>query len=136
MGRGVRQRLQQHRADGTASTTGNAVLYIVNIHDGALIRKIDTSRRGRPTHAERPGTPAVVDLDGDGMVDYVYAGDLFGNMWKFNFRRCEPGELGLRLLDGHRRRAVPLFVAKRRQRRTPADHRRARRWASAAAAKA
>lgn len=25
-----------------------------------------------------------VDIDGDGLVDYIYAGDLYGNMWQFN----------------------------------------------------
>ncbi len=29
-------------------------------------------------------TPALADIDGDGRVDRVYAGDLFGNMWAFD----------------------------------------------------
>ncbi|MBI5329679.1 MAG: hypothetical protein HZB71_03600 [Betaproteobacteria bacterium] len=30
-------------------------------------------------------TPTPVDIDNDGFVDYVYAGDLNGNMWRFDF---------------------------------------------------
>jgi len=30
------------------------------------------------------GTPRLVDLNGDGTIDRIYAGDLFGNMWAFD----------------------------------------------------
>src|SRR5690606_34144316 len=29
-------------------------------------------------------TPALVDIDGDRIVEYAYAGDLYGNLWKFD----------------------------------------------------
>jgi type IV pilus assembly protein PilY1 len=76
-------------ADAHQSTTGNAALYIVNIATGALIKKFDT----KTGTAQAPtgvtwdngmSTPALVDLDGDRTVDYAYAGDLYGNMWKFD----------------------------------------------------
>jgi Tfp pilus tip-associated adhesin PilY1 len=31
-------------------------------------------------------TPRPVDVDGDGVVDYVYAGDVKGNLWRFDLR--------------------------------------------------
>jgi type IV pilus assembly protein PilY1 len=76
-------------ADGAASTTGNAVLYIVNVETGQLLRKFDTGKgMGQdPKGIGRPNglaTPTLVDLDGDRIVDYAYAGDLFGNVWKFD----------------------------------------------------
>ena len=76
-------------ADGSASATGNAVLYIVDIETGALIRKIDTGvgMAQDPTGQNRPNglaTVAPVDLNGDYKIDAVYAGDLFGNLWKFD----------------------------------------------------
>jgi type IV pilus assembly protein PilY1 len=76
-------------ADGRASTTGNAVLYVVNLETGELIRKIDTTvgTADDPTGANRPNglsTPVLVDVDGDVDADYAYAGDIFGNVWKFN----------------------------------------------------
>lgn len=75
--------------DGNASSTGNAVLYIVDIETGALIRKLDTGvGMGKdPQGNSRPNgmaAPAVIDLDGDYIADAIYAGDLFGNMWKFD----------------------------------------------------
>lgn len=76
-------------ADGQASTTGDAVLYVVNLDTGALIKKITTSTgvAEDPTDQSRPNglaTVAPVDLQDDGKIDYIYAGDLFGNMWKFD----------------------------------------------------
>lgn len=31
------------------------------------------------------GSPSLVDLNGDGIIDYAYAGDLQGNLWRFKF---------------------------------------------------
>lgn len=31
------------------------------------------------------GTPALLDTNRDGVIDYVYAGDLQGNLWRFKF---------------------------------------------------
>ncbi|WP_052691956.1 pilus assembly protein [Teredinibacter purpureus] len=70
-------------ADGAASTTGNSVLYIVDLGTGAVIKKIDTGV-GSATTPNGMATPALVDVDNDYVVDYIYAGDLYGNMWKFD----------------------------------------------------
>ncbi len=64
-------------ADGNASTSGSAALYIVDIETGDLIRKIETNA-GSTTEPNGLGTPAVVDINSDGTADYVYAGDLQG----------------------------------------------------------
>ena len=79
-------------ADGNASTTGNAVLYILYIEDGASgwtssnWVKIDTGVGITVTNTTPNGlaTPTAVDVNNDGVVDYVYAGDLRGNLWKFD----------------------------------------------------
>ncbi|MGV3592522.1 MAG: pilus assembly protein, partial [Gammaproteobacteria bacterium] len=68
-------------ADGAASTTGYASLFIVDIETGELIRKIDTDV-GSTTTPNGLASPALVDADQDFVVDYIYAGDLRGNMWK------------------------------------------------------
>ena len=75
--------------DGSASTTGNAVLFVVDAANGNLLRKIDTGvgTAQDPTGLGRPNglaTVAPVDLDGDRRIDLVYAGDLFGNLWRFD----------------------------------------------------
>jgi len=83
------------KADGRASATGDAVLYIVNIQTGALIAKIDTmvgSSRD-PTGMSRNNglsTATPVDVNQDGIADYIYAGDLFGNVWKFDVTSATP----------------------------------------------
>ncbi|MGV3592654.1 MAG: pilus assembly protein, partial [Gammaproteobacteria bacterium] len=48
-----------------------------------LIRKIDTDV-GSTTTPNGLASPALVDADQDFVVDYIYAGDLRGNMWKFD----------------------------------------------------
>jgi type IV pilus assembly protein PilY1 len=65
--------------NGYASTNNKAVLYILDLN-GVIIRKIDTGAGGD----NGLSTPALVDVDNDEKVDYVYAGDLKGNMWKFD----------------------------------------------------
>ncbi|MFT7470806.1 MAG: type IV pilus assembly protein PilY1 [Kiritimatiellia bacterium] len=76
-------------ADGNASVTGNAVLYIVDIETGELIKKIDTltGAVGTPNGL---GTPLIIDSNGDLTIDYIYAGDLLGNIWKFNVEDANP----------------------------------------------
>jgi type IV pilus assembly protein PilY1 len=66
--------------NGYNSTSGGAFLYIVDIQNGSLIRKIAA---GPATGGNGLSTPALVDLNGDSIVDLAYAGDLAGNMWKF-----------------------------------------------------
>lgn len=78
-------------ADGAASTSGNAVLYIIDIETKA-VTKIDTGV-GMTSPADTPNglaKPAVVDYDGDYRIDYIYAGDLKGNMWKFDVTSGSP----------------------------------------------
>jgi len=90
----------------TVSQTGNAVLYVLHLDtDDTRIRaRLDTGHgfcqdprafsaplptgngcaegaRGR-TNALGPVT--AVDLDGDLIADLAYAGDLFGNLWRFD----------------------------------------------------
>lgn len=99
-------------ADGSASTTGYAYLYIVDIGTGALIKKISTGT-GSTTTPNALATPTLVDRDADGDVDYAYAGDLQGNMWKFdlcdenNQHVCASNANGWDLAYG----TTPLFVA-------------------------
>lgn len=76
-------------ADGNASATGHAVLYIVDIETGDLIKKIDTMA-GDVLTPNGLATPLLVDEDADSIVDYVYAGDLLGNMWKFDVTNVNP----------------------------------------------
>lgn len=96
--------------DGNVSTTGNAVLFIVDIETGTLIRKIDTGQgmTQDPLGQNRPNglsVPAPVDVDGDLIADYVYAGDLYGNLWKFDINSPTPASWGVSF------GGLPLFKA-------------------------
>jgi type IV pilus assembly protein PilY1 len=98
-------------AGGQKSSTGDAALYFVNISTGVIHRKIEipVGTEEDPLGFERPnglGTPAFVDLNGDTVVDYAYAGDLFGNLWKFDLRDGDKTKWEI-AFDG-----APLFVAK------------------------
>lgn len=88
-------------SDASRSTTGNAVLFIRDAATGAEVAKLDTGVGVGTTigSARRPAgatwdnglsTPAFVDINADRIVDYAYAGDLYGNMWKFDLRNASP----------------------------------------------
>lgn len=75
--------------DTSVSSTGKAALYVVDIEDGTLIKKISVPG-GSTTEPNGLATPAAVDFNGDVNVDYVFAGDLRGNMWKFDLTDASP----------------------------------------------
>jgi type IV pilus assembly protein PilY1 len=72
--------------------------------DGTLLKKIDTG--AGPCNGL--STPAVVDVDSDMAVDYVYAGDLRGNLWKFDLRDSNPANWDIAFKDSLSKPA-PLF---------------------------
>lgn len=105
-------------ADGSASTTGNAVLYIVFLDRAAGSKawvagtdyiKIDT-RTGSVGTPNGLATPSVIDVDGDGIADYIYAGDLRGNMWKFDV--SSTATTGWKSAFGTVILPLPLYTAK------------------------
>ncbi len=69
--------------DGTMGS-GQASLFIVNAQTGQLIREINTLS-GSVASPNGLSGPAAADIDDDNIIDYVYAGDLDGNIWKFDF---------------------------------------------------
>jgi type IV pilus assembly protein PilY1 len=75
--------------DGAASSTGHAVLFVLDAETGALRAKIDTLSGSTSTPNGLSGAIAV-DPSGDGIADVVYAGDLAGNMWKFDLSSSSP----------------------------------------------
>ena len=65
------------------NATGRAMLFILDAETGALVSKIDTAA-GTAASPNGLSAPAAIDSNGDGIVDLVYAGDLNGNLWKFD----------------------------------------------------
>ncbi len=68
------------------ASDSRAVLFIFDLATGNLIRKIDTGVAGDNGLA----TPGVFDSDNNGRIDTVYAGDLKGNVWKFDLSSTTP----------------------------------------------
>src|SRR5574343_144901 len=101
-------------ADGAASSTGNAVLYIVDIQTGNLIRKLDNmngyAESANGTTPNGMASPALVDYNDDNIVDFIYAGDLHGNMWKFDVSNTDPSLWAPAF--GSISSPTPLFTAK------------------------
>ena len=97
----------------TYSTTGHAVLYILFLEGGTDGKwtagtdfiKIDTGV-GSLAAPNGLATPNPVDYDGNDLVDYIYAGDLRGNLWKFDVSNADPSEWKI-ALNGN-----ALFTAK------------------------
>ena len=91
--------------NGYNSTNGHSVLYILDLSTGNIIKKLDTQVGGD----NGLSTPAVIDVDGDFIADYVYAGDLQGNLWKFDISSSDPSEWDIAFYDGTTPK--PLFRA-------------------------
>lgn len=62
---------------------GHAALFLINAKTGELIREFDTGS-GSTTSPNGLSSPSFLDTDGDGKKDVAYAGDIDGNLWKFN----------------------------------------------------
>lgn len=96
--------------NGYNSGGESAVLFVVDLSDGSLIRKINTgaspSVEGNPGFSNGLGSVFPVDLDGDFITDYIYAGDLYGNLWKFDLTAASAADWGTGF------NGSPLFTAR------------------------
>ncbi len=63
---------------------GHAVLYLIDALDGSLIKAIDTNVGDSTGKPNGLSSPSLWDSDHDGVKDTAYAGDIDGNLWKFN----------------------------------------------------
>jgi len=72
---------------GLGNPSGKAVLYILFINkgvDGGWASSDFVKIVADTSGSNGLATPVPFDSDGDGVVDVVYAGDLKGNLWKFD----------------------------------------------------
>ncbi len=83
------------------SGDGEAKLFILDIAGGADgtwdANDVIEITTGIGTPGDRNGlsTPQIADLDGNGTVDRVYAGDLYGNMWAFDLSSDSSSSWGI-----------------------------------------
>ena len=78
--------LDQDNSALTTDTTGNSI-YIVDSVSGSLLWHASRDGRDKDFAAMNYSIPArvrVVDVDGDGFTDRMYAGDMGGQVWRFD----------------------------------------------------
>ena len=93
--------------NGYNSANGDAALFVVDVLTGAVIKKI-VAPDNDDVNANGLGNIAVIDTNGDGLMDTVYGGDLLGNLWKFDLGASTASTWGVAFSN------TPLFVARDR----------------------
>jgi type IV pilus assembly protein PilY1 len=95
--------------NGVNSATNRAMLFVVDLASGAVLRKIDTGF-GSSSEANGMTNVVVTDVNRDGVADTVYGGDFQGNVWKFDLSSNVTTSWNSAYLAGATPR--PLFVAR------------------------
>ena len=90
--------------NGGGSSSGQ--LHLVFVHGSTYEVRTVALPAGANTSDNVLGSPFPFDNSGDGKVDTVYAGDLLGNVWKFDLSSTDPGEWKVASSGS------PMFVAK------------------------
>ena len=91
--------------NGVNSASGRAVLFVVDIQTGQVLAKL------KPTEAIYAGRNGVMNLaavslkNSSGLADTVYAGDMQGNIWKYDLSSVDPTAWSVAYSG------VPLFTA-------------------------
>lgn len=68
-------------ADGAAGT-GKAVLYVLDAENGQVLKKFDLG--AIDSNARGLAAPIAIDYQYDDIAEIAYAGDLAGNIWRFD----------------------------------------------------
>jgi len=79
-------------------TMGRAI-FIVNATTGALLDVIDNLDEADMDYSI-PSTPRVIDINQDGMADYLFVGDMGGQIWRFDFDNQSTGSLSSAITGG------------------------------------
>lgn len=95
-------------ANGVNSGDQRAKLLVVDLGTGKLLRTLDTGV-GSASAENGLFSPIAVDMNGDRLTDYVYAGDLQGNLWKFDLTAAQPNQWQVAFQSGGQ--PQPLFTA-------------------------
>ena len=97
-------------ANGYNSDEQSAVLIIKFLDDGSVITLDTEANLVNTGESNGLGEPLLVDINRDLTVDYVYAGDLLGNVWKFDLSTADSSQWDVAFKSGDT--PLPLFVAK------------------------
>ena len=102
--------------NGISSSNGSAALYILFV-DGPTSGTWSTPANYIKLVADTGpnnglAQPNWVDVDSDGIVDYIYAGDLKGNVWRFDVRSADTANWKVSFANSDGTNKRPLFIAK------------------------
>lgn len=92
--------------NGYNSASSMPYLYVVNAQTGTLIHTFNLCSPStgiepsacNPNMPDGLSTPAVLSTQGDGVADRAYAGDLQGNLWRFDMSSPDPANWTARVL--------------------------------------
>jgi type IV pilus assembly protein PilY1 len=108
--------------NGQGSSTGDGGIYVMLVDPVAGPANITfyylSTSTGSPATPNGIDYTTPADLDGDHISDYVYAGDLYGNVWRFDLTSNNPsnwgvtnaGGVSINALTGGGGTATPLFT--------------------------
>lgn len=91
MANGYENTYDDTASGGQKATAKSSVLYILNALTGELLTKITVPSSGSQP-SQGLSSPAGVDVGQDGVLDYVYAGDINGNLWRFDLTKDTPAQ--------------------------------------------
>lgn len=99
--------------NGYGSTSGKAVFFIIDPAKKPgdidfIVKRFELT--GRPARPNGLSSPTAVDMNFDNVVDYVYVGDLHGNLWKFDLTADNSSDWAVAYDSGSN--VAPLFQAK------------------------
>ncbi len=76
--------------NGLGSKSGDAGIYVMTVNPTSEAISTYYLSTGQAGKGDGIAYAAPVDMDGDHIVDYVYAGDSNGNVWRFNLTSNDP----------------------------------------------
>ncbi len=86
--------------NGFGSSSGDAGIFIMTIDPASGAKTIYYLSTGTAGTGNGIASVTPADLDGDHTTDYVYAGDLNGDVWRFDLTSSNPSSWGIqRCLD-------------------------------------
>jgi type IV pilus assembly protein PilY1 len=99
--------------NGYGSTNGDAGIFVMTVDStGAKnFYYLSTGNTGGSARNNGIGYVSSADLDGDHITDYVYAGDLLGNLWRFDLTSATESSWAVSRPGGPSSPIAPLFTA-------------------------
>jgi type IV pilus assembly protein PilY1 len=92
---------------GSSDYTAGVYIGLVNSTTGVITFKWLGAKTGTSSSPDGIAYVSPADLDGDRIVDYLYAGDLLGNVWRFDLTSSNPSDWGVSKFGNGV--ATPLF---------------------------